>query len=85
VKSGAEVRDALRGWLVKANGNIRPEQVKDDTPLFDAGVLSSLKLVELIAFVEQLSGNTIDVAESGIDAFHDLNTIVNTFFRGGGA
>ena len=61
---------------------LRESQYKVDahTPLFDDGLVDSLKILQLIAFVEAKTGRTIPDREVVMANFHSVKTIANYFF-----
>lgn len=81
VRSEADIRQALRDWVVKTHGKIRPEDVHDDTPLIVRGLISSLQILDLLLFLEHLSGKplTIDNLQAGV--FRNINTLYQHFFQ----
>jgi acyl carrier protein len=81
VRSEADIRQALRDWVVKTHGKIRPEDVHDDTPLIMRGLISSLQIIDLLLFLEHLRGKplTIDHLRAGV--FRSINTIYEYFFQ----
>jgi acyl carrier protein len=81
MKSEAEVRQALRDWVVKTSGKVTPEQVTDATPIIEQRIISSLQIMDLIMFLEQLSGKRIDVAQLKPGVFRDINTIWRNFLQ----
>lgn len=75
----AEIRQRLREWIVN-RAKDRPEDMKDDTPILETGILSSLDVVELILFVEQLKGDEVSLDSLEPEAIRDVNAIYATFF-----
>lgn len=55
----------------------------DQTPLFENGLLKSIQIMDLILFIEELSGNEIDVERLQVGTFRDIATIVRGFFAAG--
>lgn len=47
--------------------------------LFDAGVLDSFSVVRLIAFLERITGKSIDLDGASIESFASSNLIFQTF------
>ena len=72
----ANVRSALRGWVRSASG----VAVEDDTALFADGVLESVQALELILFIEELSGRVIEVERLRPGVFRDIKSIVSALF-----
>ena len=67
----AERRAALRAWIV-------------DTPLIAEGRIDSLQLVELVLFLEELTGRRPRVEQLVPGAFRDIDTISRRFLEDAG-
>jgi acyl carrier protein len=52
--------------------------LKDDEPLFESGIIDSLGLIKLLAFVEENFNVSIDMSEIMIENFNTLNDIMET-------
>ena len=57
-----------------------PGKVQPDTPLFEDGVVDSLKILQLIAFIEMNTGREIPDREVVMSNFRTVNTIAGQFF-----
>ena len=58
-------------------------RVQADTYLFDEGLIDSLKILRLIAFVEHWTGRPIPDADVVMSNFRSPNTIAERFVRAG--
>lgn len=58
-----------------------PHKVQADTPLFDDGLVDSLKILQLIAFIEMKTGRTIPDREVVMSNFRSVQTIAGHFFH----
>lgn len=79
--SEMETRTALREWIVKANGKIRQEDLHEDTPILEQRIVTSLQIMDLILFLEQLRAKPIDVENLKPGVFRTLNDIHRNFFE----
>jgi acyl carrier protein len=82
VLSEAEIVDRTRAYVRDAFLYMRPDRrLKDDAPLVAGGVIDSMGVVELIAFLQQTFGVT--VSEDEITE-HNLGTLapIGRFVRG---
>lgn len=70
-----DVRAALRDWIVRTSGRIGAEALRDDTPILEQRILTSLHVLELILFLERLTGRPIDVQRLRPGAFRDVDSI----------
>jgi hypothetical protein len=75
-------RSLLREWVVKQNGKVSPDQVADDTPLLEQRIITSLRILDLILFIERLRGVSIDIQLIKPGSFHSIDAIMTHFFRG---
>ena len=53
--------------------------LKNDTPLLESGILTSLTLIKLVLFIEQRYGITVDAEELIPDNFQTIDTICKYF------
>ena len=75
----AGLREALREWIVATSGRIGREALRDDTPILEQRILTSLHVLELVLFLEQATGRPIDVRRLQPGVFRDVDTICRTF------
>ncbi len=80
MKSETEIKVALREWIIR-KGKIQADELDDQTPFLEQGIISSVQLMELILFLEDLSGNTIDVKSLKKGMLRDIDTIFRNFFK----
>ncbi len=81
MKTEAEIRQSLRDWIIKKNGKIKPEDLNDQTPVIEQRIISSLQVMDLIFFLEQLSGKPIEVDDLKPGVFRDIDSIYRNFFN----
>jgi acyl carrier protein len=74
------IRARLRGWIVAHAKVDAPGELGDQTPLLETGLLSSLDIVELVLFLEELRGAEIDTDAIEPDAFVSVDAIWEGFF-----
>jgi hypothetical protein len=74
-----EARQQLRDWIVTTNGKIRLEDLRDDTPLIEERIITSLQLPDLILFLERLRGEPLDLGRLRGTAFKDVNALCDNF------
>lgn len=80
--SGA-ARERLREWIAAKSGRVALADLRDDTPLFEQRLLTSLQTVELLLFLEDLRGEPIDARRLRPGVFRDLDTICRNFLPEG--
>lgn len=76
-----EIKQALRDWIVKTNGKIQPDALSDNTPIIEQRVITSLQVMDLIFFIEKLSGSSIEVESLKVGVFRSVDAIYENFFR----
>lgn len=77
----AEAKAKLRAWIVnRSKKAIRLEDLTDETPIVESGLLSSLDIVEFVLYIESLTGAEIDAEELEPAAFANTNSMYARFF-----
>ena len=67
--------DFVRGELLQRPGT----HISEDSYLFEDGLIDSLKILQLIAFVEVETGRSIPDAEVVMEHFRSVRTIARRF------
>jgi len=67
------VAKEVRGWL--RHNVVGERQIPDDYGLIDEGLLTSLQTVELVLFLEEKFGVSIDEDEVSEDNFRSISAI----------
>jgi len=80
-KSEGEFRAALRDWIV-ALGKVGPSGLADDTPVIERRIVTSVQVMDLILFLEELLGEPIDVETLKPGSFRSIDAIVANFYPG---
>ena len=71
-------RAAVRRWLA---AHARSEaRIEDDTPILERRIIDSLKVLELVLLVEELTGRPVAVEQLVPSSFRDVNSICASFF-----
>lgn len=77
-----EVRRLLRAWiLTHSKSAAPPSEFTDETPILETGLLSSLDVVELILYVESLTGVEVDIESLEPQALENMNSLFAYFLR----
>jgi acyl carrier protein len=71
------VKEQIKSFIIK-NFLFDERGLKDDEPLFESGIIDSLGLIKLIAFIEKNFNISIDMSEVMIEKFNTLNDIMET-------
>ena len=81
----AEIKSKLRDWIIRrSKQRVRLEDLTDDTPVIESGLLSSLDIVEFVLYIESLIGDEIDLEDLEPEVFTSINTMHQAFFSEGG-
>jgi acyl carrier protein len=81
VRPEAEIRAALRQWILTRAQAEPGRELRDDSPILEPGLLSSLDVVELVLFIESLLGAEVDPELIQPEALTDLDSLYDTFFK----
>jgi acyl carrier protein len=81
VSTERELKTAVRDWIAAQNGKVGPEDFDDDTPLFQQRIITSLQVLDLVLFIEEVTGHSIDVEQLKPGAFRSVNAIDANFGR----
>lgn len=78
----ADFVDALVDWL---NRRVAPPGIllSPDTPLFEGGLINSLRILEVIAWTERALGRRIPDRSIRMDSFASASRIGQAFFEEG--
>ena len=71
-------REKLRAFVLDSTESAIAD-LTDQTHLFENGILKSIQVMDLILFVEEISGQEIDVEGLKPGAFKDIHTIIKNF------
>lgn len=75
---------AVESLLRFVNHNLlaeSPEKIAADTPLFEGGWIDSLKILNLIAFLETQLGRKIPDEQIVMDRFRTITVIARSFLE----
>jgi acyl carrier protein len=81
MKSEADVRQALRAWILTTSGKVKPEDLTDETPIIEQRIISSLQIMDLILFLEQMMDRSLDVEQLKPGVFRSISVIYRNFFE----
>jgi acyl carrier protein len=75
----------VTGMLAWLNRRLAPpgETIERDTPLFSGGLINSLRILELIAWIERETGREIPDRMIRMDRFHSVERIADVFLPEG--
>lgn len=74
------IREELRIWILDRSGAAPDQLSRDEQPILDEGLLSSLDVVEFILFIESLREEEVDIEAIEPEVFNSIDTLVEAFF-----
>lgn len=75
------MRADLRRWILKRAQGKPVGDFSDQTALLETGVLSSLDVVELVLFLENLRGSEVDVDRIEPESLRSIDALYENFLR----
>jgi acyl carrier protein len=75
-----EARQALRNWIMQ-RGNASASELKDDSALASDGFINSFDIIELISYLEELSGKPVNTQTLTGEEFRSIDTLIQFFFK----
>jgi hypothetical protein len=72
-------KDRLRAWILEHGKRIDDAELRDDTPLLERRILTSLQIADLLLFLEELRGAPVDLERVNGAALRDLHSLATTF------
>lgn len=80
-----EIESSLRRWILDRHPSYDPSRLTDETPLIEERLLTSIQVMDLVLFLEDLSGKPVDMTRLQKGAFATMASIRQAFFPGVGA
>jgi|GEM_PF-1118464 acyl carrier protein len=75
--------DQVRQWLVEKKPEVAGQEIDLDLDLIENRVIDSLIFVDLLFFLEEITGRDLQEAASSANAFRTLRTIQTEILEGG--
>jgi len=79
--SGAAIAQTLRSYIQRELMGGEAREVRDDSPLLEWGVIESLKMVALLAFLEREYAVVVPEAEHMPENFQDVAALTRMVER----
>ena len=78
----SDVKETIRTYILSEYlPGESPANLKDDTPLRTSGILDSMATLNLVSFLENSFGITIDAHETGVEDFDRIEDIAALVVR----
>lgn len=75
-----ETKEAIRSWVMEKSKSEKCADLNFETPLLENRIISSLQVMDMLLFMEKLSGRKIDVKDLEPGVFKNIDSIYNNFF-----
>ena len=74
----SETREQVRAYILKHHlKGEAPAALRDETPLQSSGILDSLAMLDVIAFLEKQFGIKLSASETGVEGFDRIQEIAD--------
>lgn len=71
------MKEKIKNFIVE-NFLFKERGLEDNEPLFESGIIDSLGLIKLLAFIEKTFNISLNMSEIDIEDFNTLNDILET-------
>lgn len=82
MKTETDMKNLLREWIASASKKADKPPIADDTAIIEQRIITSLQVMDLLLYIEQLTGEPLDAADLKPGSLKDINTIYRNFFGG---
>ncbi len=72
-----EQTQVIVDWIKTLNDGMRDVDLDED--LFESGLVSSLKFMQLVLLIERVTGQEVDMDSVELEQFSSVNAIVDNF------
>lgn len=79
MNASPNVKESLKNWILKKSP--LASAVCDDTQILKEKIISSVQIMDLILYIEHLSGSPVNVEKIQLGSFVSVNSICSTFFE----
>ena len=79
-----EIKQALREWIAKKNRNCDIASILDDTPILENRIITSVQIMDLILYLENLTNNPVNIEQVQPGVFCCIDSIYSAFFAEAG-
>lgn len=75
------MKEKLRHWVLGNAHNAHQADIDDQTEILESRLITSLQIMDLILFVEQLTGKSVELSQIKPRSFASIDAIYATFFQ----
>ena len=76
-----DAREQLKNWIV-SHSKKQIESLADDTNIIEERIITSVQILDLILFIESITGTSISLALMKPGSFRSVDTIYHAFISG---
>ena len=77
------IKNLIREWIARKNGKVSAAALRDDPPILEQRIISSLHVMELVVYLEQLRKRPLELQDLQPSAFQTIDSLYANFFAGG--
>lgn len=75
-----EIKQSLKQWIAKKSKDCDIDAISDDTAILEQRIITSMQIMDLILYLENLSGQAVNIDQVQPGVFSCINSIYNAFF-----
>jgi len=75
-----EIKSQIKEWLISKSKNEEAAKMTNDTKIIGERVITSLQIMDLMLFMEQLSKKRLDPEDLKPGIFSTINQIYETYY-----
>jgi acyl carrier protein len=72
----SDLKDRIKEFIItEVNPDLNLPQLDDDEPLIESGIIDSLGVLKILAFLDEAFGVDLSAGEINLEKFKDVNSI----------
>jgi len=75
-----ETKQVLREWVAKKSKDCVIDSIKDDTLILEKRIITSVQIMDLILYLENLTGLPVNIDQVQPGVFSSIDSIYTAFF-----
>lgn len=75
-----ETKQAIREWVSKKSKDCAIESIKDDTLILEKRIITSVQIMDLILYLENITGLPVNIDQVQPGVFSSIDSIYTAFF-----
>lgn len=78
----SELKEKLKEWIIKNSRSEKVNEINNATKILEEKIVTSLQIMELIVYLEQLTGRPVNPDQLKPGAFSSIEHIYDVFYEG---